>query len=48
MKMTQRKGVDSMTSFADSAKWIWCNDHPQADEYGEFVDKFFFNGGEPY
>ena len=35
-----------MISFADNASWIWCNNHPQADEYGEFVDKFSYNGGK--
>lgn len=26
------------------AKWIWCTDTPQADEYGEFFDRFVWNG----
>ena len=27
------------------SKWIWCCDHPQPDEYGEFVSRFFYRGG---
>ena len=35
-----------MNQLLCNAKWIWCNANSQADEYGEFVDKFFFNGGK--
>ena len=35
-----------MNQLLCNAKWIWCNANPKADEYGEFVDKFFFNGGK--
>ena len=27
------------------AKWIWCNDHPLPDEYGEFYDTFEYQKG---
>ena len=27
------------------SKWIWCCDHPQPDEYGEFVSRFIYHGG---
>lgn len=30
----------------DNAKWIWCNDKPDCDEYGEFIDTFAFNSGK--
>lgn len=29
-----------------TAKWIWCNAMPQADEYGEFVDGFLYKKGK--
>ena len=35
-----------MFQLSDGAKWIWCNNNAQADEYGEFVDKFSYNGGK--
>lgn len=28
------------------ASWIWCNDNPKEDEYGEFVDDFAFTQGK--
>lgn len=34
-----------MSDFLKEARWIWCNDHPLADEYGEFVETFSYNGG---
>lgn len=30
----------------EGAEWIWCNDSPQADEYGEFVDEFPYGSGK--
>ena len=28
------------------ASWIWSNDNPKADEYGEFVDHFIYESGK--
>lgn len=28
------------------AIWIWCNDDPQEDEYGEFIDNFSYQTGK--
>ena len=30
----------------DRAKWIWCNDKPEADEYGEFYTAFWWQRGK--
>ena len=30
------------------AKWIWINDEPQSDEYGEFVSSFTCGGGKTF
>ena len=30
----------------ENSKWIWCNDSPKADEYGEFYCNFEYNGGK--
>lgn len=35
-----------MEKVLEKAEWIWCNDHPQADEYGEFVDFFHYTSGK--
>ena len=29
----------------ENAKWIWCHSSPRADEYGEFYDRFQYDGG---
>ena len=34
-----------MINFLDSAKWIWCSENPQYDEYGEFVEEFPYEAG---
>ena len=34
-----------MLNFLDSAKWIWCTENPQKDEYGEFVEEFSYDAG---
>lgn len=34
-----------MKSF-DKAGWIWCNDHAEADEYGEFYSSFTYAEGK--
>ena len=30
----------------ERARWIWCNDTPAADEYGEFYTDFVWQGGK--
>ncbi len=35
-----------MDSLFQNANWIWCNESPQPDEYGEFVDHFAYDGGD--
>ncbi|MBE6703065.1 MAG: hypothetical protein E7585_06615 [Ruminococcaceae bacterium] len=35
-----------LTKGLDQAKWIWCNDAPKADEYGEFYHHFHWQGGK--
>jgi hypothetical protein len=30
----------------ENAKWIWCNDAPQSDEYGEFYSEFDYRAGK--
>ena len=37
MGRTEREGI-YMERIFDGAEWVWCNDSPRADEYGEFVD----------
>ncbi len=34
-----------MARILEGAEWIWCNDSPQADEYGEFADCFPYEAG---
>lgn len=34
-----------MKHVLEHAAWIWCNEEPGADEYGEFVDSFVYEGG---
>lgn len=29
----------------EKAKWIWSNQHAETDEYAEFVDSFYYEGG---
>ncbi len=29
-----------------NSKWIWCNNSPKADEYGEFYGNFEYSGGK--
>ena len=41
---TEREGI-YMERIFDGAEWIWCNDSPQADEYGEYVDCFPYEAG---
>ncbi|MBQ2989646.1 MAG: family 78 glycoside hydrolase catalytic domain [Clostridia bacterium] len=31
---------------SECAKWIWCADGAQADEYGEFYSSFIYSGGK--
>ncbi len=33
-------------NWTGQSKWIWVNDHPAADTYGEFFDTFVYNGGK--
>lgn len=35
-----------MSELLRQASWIWSNNNPQADEYGEFVDHFMFESGK--
>lgn len=37
-----------MNHLFEQAKWIWCNENPQSDEYGEFIDTFTYEDGELY
>lgn len=31
-----------MIEHIKNAQWIWCNNNPKQDEYGEFVDIFLY------
>ena len=35
-----------MNKLLENAHWIWCNNKPQNDEYGEFVDSFSYENGK--
>ena len=35
-----------MRKYLSDANWIWCNDAPEKDEYGEFVDSFTYESGK--
>ena len=35
-----------MRKYLAEAQWIWCNSAPANDEYGEFVDSFFYQSGK--
>lgn len=35
-----------MKKYLAEAQWIWCNNAPENDEYGEFVDSFFYQSGK--
>ncbi len=35
-----------MKKYLTDAQWIWCNNSPENDEYGEFVDSFFYQSGK--
>lgn len=35
-----------MKKYLADAQWIWCNNSPENDEYGEFVDSFFYQSGK--
>jgi hypothetical protein len=43
-RQTEREGI-YMERIFDGAEWVWCNDSPRADEYGEFVDSFPYEAG---
>ncbi len=35
-----------MNTLFGYSSWIWCNQKPKADEYGEFYDHFYYTGEE--
>ncbi len=35
-----------MSEQLKQASWIWCNENPNKDEYGEFVDTFTYESGK--
>ncbi len=37
-----------MKNHLKTAKWIWCTDTPQNDEYGEFTDTFIYDSGSVF
>ena len=35
-----------MLEHIKNAQWIWCNNNPKQDEYGEFADNFSYESGK--
>ena len=44
-QMENKKEEESMEKIFKNALWIWSNDKPESDEYGEFVDCFRYEKG---
>ena len=47
-QMENKKEEESMEKIFKNALWIWSNDKPESDEYGEFVDCFRYEKGKVY
>lgn len=37
-----------MKQIFEQASWIWCNSSPGDNEYGEFIDSFFYEAGKVF